>query len=308
MSIKVKIDDVEVVFPTTDADGNRYTSRVYRKSIYSDGSEYWSEELRTEQAYTGPFSENGRKVSYSYTNSNGESYSEEYAYDWYKGYEFRIYTHRIEGDYWYRYDYTYTFDNGCVQKEVYTNSEGANEENTYDICRFWNDVTIKNPTCTQDGEQCSECVVCGKHTESYTVYPHDHNWVQITDNWYFCFTCGLENANGVSGDIIMEDLTETYGNDEYYVVGYYARNDVEFSQYVSLILADGMEVAIWSGIDFTTIDGIRAYAFSKAAVEAWATENGYTNYDVRFSFVPTIKKLISSFKSSFCKMLSLMAA
>lgn len=85
---------------------------------------------------------------------------------------------------------------------------------------------------------------------------------------------------------LMEDLTEIYGNDEYYVVGYYARNDVEFSQYVSLILADGTEVAIGSGIDFTTIDGIRAYAFSIAEVEAWATENGYTDYDVRFSFVP----------------------
>ncbi len=269
-----------------DADGNWYTSRVYRKSIYSDGTEYWSEELRTEQAYTGPFSDSGRKVSYSYTNSNGESYSEEYAYDWYNGYRFDIYTHRIEGDCWYRYDYTYTFDNGCVQKAVYTNSDGAREENTYDICRFWNDVTIKNPTCTQDGEQCSECVVCGKHTESYTVSPHDHNWVQVTDNWYFCFTCGLENANGVSGDIIMEDLTETYGNGEYYVVGYYARNNVEFSKYVSLVLADGTTIDVLTGIEFTTIDGIRAYAFSKAAVEAWATENGYTDYDVRFSFVP----------------------
>ena len=84
----------------------------------------------------------------------------------------------------------------------------------------------------------------------------------------------------------MEDLTEAYGNGEYYVVGYYAYNNIEFSQYVSLILADGTEVAIWSGIDFITMDGIRAFAFSKAAVEAWAAENGYTDYDVRFSFVP----------------------
>jgi hypothetical protein len=173
-----------------------------------------------------------------------------------------------------------------VQNEVYTNSDGVREEKTNNVCRFLNAVTIKNPTCTQDGEQCRECVVCGKHTESYTLSPHDHNWVQVIDNWYVCFTCGLENANGVSGDIIMEDLTEAYGNGEYYVVGYYARNNVEFSQYVSLILADGTEVAIWSGIEFITIDGIRAFAFSKAAVEAWATENGYTDYDVRFSFVP----------------------
>jgi len=263
-----------------------YDRREYLKRIYSNGEEYWHEKLREEESYTGPFGDPGRKVSYSFTNSYGESYSEENAYVLYEGYDFTIYTHRIEGDYWYRYDYTYTFDNGCVQKEVYTNSEGAREENTNDICRFWNYVTIKNSTCSQDGEECRECVVCGKQTESYAVSPHDHNWVQVTDNWYYCFTCGLENANGVSGDIIMEDLTDTYGNGEYYVVGYYARNNVEFSKYVSLVLADGTTIDVFTGIEFTTIDGIRAYAFSKAAVEAWATENGYTDYDVRFSFVP----------------------
>ena len=269
-----------------DANGNRYVSREYTKSINSDGIEYWYEELREEEVYVGAFGDPGRKVSYSYMNSEGESYSEEYAYVWYKGYDFREYTYGIEGDYWYRHDYTYTFDNGCVQKEVYTNSEGVREENTNDICRFWNYVTIKNPTCSQDGEECRECKVCGKHTESYTVSPHDHNWVQITDNWYFCFTCGLENANGVSGDIIMEDLTDAYGNGEYYVVGYYARNNVEFSKYVSLVLADGTTIDVLTGIEFTTIDGIRAYAFRKADVEAWAAENGYTDFDVRFSFVP----------------------
>lgn len=267
-----------------DSNDESYVSRVYEKYIYADNSERWREDLI--EKYAGIFGDDGRKVTSSSGDAIGETYREEYAYVWYKGCDFRIYTHRIEGDSWCRYDYTYSFDNGCVQKEVYTDSDGASEENTNDICRFWNRTTIKNPTCTQDGEQCRECVVCGKHTGSYTVSPHDHVWVQVTDNWYFCFTCGLENANGVSGDIIMEDLTETYGNGEYYVVGYYARNNVEFSQYVSLILADGTEVAIWSGIDFTTIDGIRAYAISKAAVEAWATENGYTDYDVRFSFVP----------------------
>ena len=84
----------------------------------------------------------------------------------------------------------------------------------------------------------------------------------------------------------MEDLTEAYGNGEYYVVGYYVQNGVDFSQYVSLILPNGEEVAIWSGIDFVTIGDLRAVAFSKAAVDAWAAANGYTDYDVRFSFVP----------------------
>ena len=34
------------------------------------------------------------------------------------------------------------------------------------------------------------------------------------------------------------------------------------------------------------MDGVRALAFNKAYVEEWATENGYVDYEVRFSFVP----------------------
>ena len=269
----------------TDADGYRYEGREYTKYIYADGTEYWDEYLRTEHAYVGPFGDGGREGISSYANSNGNSHSEEYAYVWYKGYEFSIYTHRVEGDYWYRYDYTYTFDNGCVQKEVYTNSSGENSEYTYDICRFYHCETIKHPTCSQDGERYDVCITCGKCADPYTVSPNDHNWVQIAENWYYCFTCGLENANGVSGDIIMEDLTEAYGNGEYYVVGYYAGNNVAFTQYISLILADGSEIIV-EGVELITIDGIRAYAFSKSAVDQWAAENGYTDYEVRFSFVP----------------------
>ena len=182
-------------------------------------------------------------------------------------------------------DYTYTFVGGCVKTSKYTDSEGNSEETKEDVCRFYQDVTIKQATCSQDGEMCHECVVCGKHSESFTVDAHDHDWVEVTEGWYCCFRCGLENANGVSGDIIMEDLTEKYGNDEYYVVGYYVRNSVKFSQYVSLVFEDDTEIPLTT-IEFTTIDGIRAFAFSKAAVDEWAAVNGYTDYKVKFSFVP----------------------
>ena len=269
-----------------NSSGDRYISREYGKRIYADNSEYWYERLNTRQDYTGPFGDSGRKILSSYTNSDGESYSEEYAYVLYKGYSYRIYTLRTEGDYWYRYDYSYSFNNSCEQTEIYTDSNGAYRENKQDNCKIGKFITIKKPTCSQDGEEYGECDVCGKHTEPYVVYAHDHDWVKVSDNWYYCFSCGLENANGISGSIIMEDLTDIYGNGEYYVVGYYARNDVNFSKYISLVLADGTVIDVLSGIEFTTIDGIRAFAFSKTAVEAWATENGYTDYHVRFSFVP----------------------
>lgn len=269
-----------------DDNGNFFTCREYSKYIRYNNEEYWYERITNQQQYTGTFGDPGRKISRSYTDSHGENYTEEYAFVLYKGYNYSIYTLKTEGDYWYRYDYTYTFEGGCSRTEIYTDSTGEYTENTYGNCNFWQTITIKHPTCSQDGLECRECKFCGKQTEHYTISAHDHSWVQIKDNWYYCFTCGLENANGVSGDIIMEDLTEQYGNDEYYVVGYYSGSYLDFTYYVSLILADGTEVAIWDDIEFTTIDGLRAYAFSKAAVEAWATENGYTDYKVRFSFVP----------------------
>lgn len=269
-----------------DVDGNHYTCREYEKVIYSDDSVYWYEIITLQEPYEGPFGDYGYKKYESTSNSNGRSYVNEYAYVYYKGYSFNIYDYRQEDGSWYRYDYTYSFDNGCVRTTVYTDSNGERTEVSSNICRFYSYETIEYPTCSQDGLIRYYCIICDKHGATEIVEANDHGWVKITDNWYYCFTCGLENANGVSGDIILEDLTEQYGNGEYYVAGYYARNNVEFTQYVSLILPDGEEVPIWSGIDIITIDGIRAYAFSKSAVEAWASENGYTDYDIRLSFVP----------------------
>lgn len=263
---------------------------TYCNQIYSDGTQYQWESHGVVSKYTGPFGDNGSKTEYSWSDSNGDRRTEESASVSYKGRSFTIYRYSTEGNYWYRYDYTYSFDpiNGCVQTTLYTNSDGDRNEYSDVICESWNAIItdVKTPTCSQDGERWEECRVCGKHGEPYTVEATDHNWVRVNDTLYYCFACGLENANGVSGDIILEDLTEAYGNGQYYVVGYYARNNVSFSQYISLILDDGTEIAIWSGIDITAVDGLRAFKFSKAAVEAWAAQNGYSNYQVKFSFVP----------------------
>ncbi len=270
-----------------DEDGNFYVSREYGKTIYSDDRVYWYEELRDKEAYTGPFGERGYKVLYSHTDSDNDNYSEEYAYVMYKGYEYRIYTLTTRGENWERYDYAYSFQDGCVQTITYTSSEGENRTESKDICKFYTDVIVKEPTCSQEGEACLKCVVCGKHSEHYPIEPHNHNWIFVDENHYYCCFCGLENKNGASGDIIMEDLTKKYGNGENYVVGYYANSDVEFTKYVSLILADGREVVL-NDVEFTTIDGLRAFVFNKAAVEALASAKGYgsSEYDVRFSFVP----------------------
>ena len=266
-----------------EADRSWYTACEYWKYIHEDGSESWSE--NTISKYDGPFGENGRKVVRSACDRDGYLYEEEYAYVWYKGYEYTIYSVRTEGDYWYRYDYTYDLIDGCVRTTVYTDSDGETWSDEEDWCFFHKGHTITEPTCSQSGIGYDICVICEIHTDNYKIEPHDHDWIEVREGWYCCYRCGLENANGVSGDIIMEDLTEKYGNDENYVVGYYGRNDVEFTMFVALVWDDGREEIV-EGLEFWTIDGIQAYAFSKAAVEAWANEKGFEGYKVKFSFVP----------------------
>lgn len=268
-----------------DDRGESYTSRDYNKYIYADGETYWYESLNTRQSYVGSFGDDGYQGSESYSNSNGEQNSKQYAYVYYKGYCYQIYEYVTNGSYWHKYDYTYSFVDGCYQTTTYVDSDGYSWTETYDICKMYNYITIEQPTCTQDGMYCRECDVCGKQSEHQIISPNDHNWVQIADNWYYCFTCGMENRNGASGDIILEDLTDSYGNGENYVVGYYIRNEVAFTKYVSLLLADGTEIIV-DGISFITVYGLRTVAFSKAAVDACAAQNGYTDYTVRFSFVP----------------------
>ena len=271
----------ETVYEYTN--GNK--TREYEKWIYADGREYWYETLYESEVYSGPFGDDGWKNKQTHSDSDGYGYVDEYAYVYYKGYSFTIYSYREElNGYLERYDYTYSFEDGCYVTETYTGSKG-DWSNTYANCKSSYHTTIQAPTCTQDGIYCYACGICGKQTDVYTTSPTDHNWVYANDEWHYCSTCGLENANGASGQIILEDLTEAYGNGELYVVGYYAYNKVSFTQYVSLILANGEEV-ICPDITFVEIDGIRAFAFSKSEVEVWAAENGYTDYEIRFAFVP----------------------
>lgn len=274
-----------------DSVGNEYRSYEYYRYIDADGEEYWSERVTTQDVYSGYFGEDGIKICQAYTNSHGEDYEEKYAYVIYKGYQFRIYSYTTnnQDNSWEKYDYSYSFADGCERTVVYTNSDGVNDTTTDIICEqyHYSYETIKKPTCSQDGLECKVCMVCNKRSEEYVLEPLDHAWVKLSDGKYFCFVCGLENANGASGDIIMEDLSDKYGNGEYYTVGYYVGNNISFSQYVAVILPDGSEKIV-RGIDIIELDDARAFAFRKADVEAWAIENGYFDYEVKFSFVPDL--------------------
>ena len=102
---------------------------------------------------------------------------------------------------------------------------------------------------------------------------------------YVCRICGLENANGASGEIVMEDLTEWDGDN--YVVGYWCRDEyLEFTYYVEIVVGD--DFIILDGVNVTLSDSPRAYVFSKSEVAALAAKLGYSEgeYTVRFVAVP----------------------
>ncbi len=266
-----------------------YTSYHYYRQHYREGNEYWYKEENTREDYSASFGEDGYKITSTYTNSNGENRYNENARVFYMGYEYIIYSYSAENEWWERYEYSYSFDGECIRTVVYTNSD--NESNTYtENCCYTYYTTIKYPTCTQDGLYGYQCHVCERISDNaYIESPNDHNWVCATENWYYCSRCGLENANGMSGDIVLEDLTELYGNGENYVVGYWDRNNGKFGYYVSLYFPETDEEFILDSIEFTELDGIRAVMFNMARVEELAIAAGYTDsalYDIRFAFVP----------------------
>ena len=207
----------------------------------------------------------------------------------YRGVEFCISEYYQSGSYWHRYDYTSTFEGGCMQTATYTDNDGnTRTDGPQKTCSSHTTVLLKDPTCTQDGSACNECIVCGARDEAYSLSALDHSFEQAEGDTYQCSRCGLESANGASGSIIMEDLCAQYGNGESYVVGYAMRTQVEFLKNVSLVVGeDGL--VILEGVEFTEIDGLRAVVFSRAQVEELAIAAGYTDsstYSVRFTFVP----------------------
>lgn len=270
--------------------GYEYTKLDYTKTVYADGREEWYSTERTKEDYVGAFGEGGYKEETVNSGSSRNRTESSRAVVYYKGYEFEIYNYYYESErYWYRYDYAYSFDGSCKRTVIYENQNGKNPPITEDYHVSSIYALIKEPSCTQEGVYGFKCPICDCVTgPTATNPPQDHSWVQVTSDWYYCSRCGLENANGVSGSVIMEDFTARYGNGESYVVGYYSKTGVEFIYFVSLVLANGEEVVL-EGVSFTNLTDVRAISFSIAEVRALAEELGYTDstaYDVKISFVP----------------------
>lgn len=208
-------------------------------------------------------------------------------------------------EYWRNYEYTYDFNNfKCMRTCHYTNSDG--EDETYeetchpaDYCKY---ETIEENSCSQFGKEhhYHECVLCGAYTydDIYDTYPNEHWWTDYDEEtgMYTCEYCGLQNTNGADGTIVVEDLTEAYGEGTDFVVGYWNRSEVQFVYNLSVMLGEEYDIVL-DGITFTEltrdVDGITAITFNQqaakeaaiAALEA-AGCTDTTGYELRFAFVP----------------------
>ena len=271
-----------------------YDNYRYNKRIYRYGGEYWSETyIEKDYQYQGPFGDRGEYYREEFTSSYGEHWLREDSMVWWKGHDYMIssYYNDYREGFWSREDYSYSFEGPCMCTRIRSSSYGEYYEETYEVCRM-SHSTIIAPTCTQYGLEGAQCEVCGYIGDNYQLPPHGHTWNYINESLgYACLNCGLQNANGATGDVVMEDLTVQYGNGENYVAGYWTNSYVEFTYYVSLILhtpIDGMDEIPLLEAEVFFLEGLNAIACSKAQVEAIALAYGFTPdmYDVRLSFVP----------------------
>ncbi len=191
--------------------------------------------------------------------------------------------------YWYAYNYEYDWSGMCMVHVYYSNSDGENNKNAVDCACLFSNVNIKDPTCTQYGSAIGTCLICGYQGEAREVYPTEHNWYYY-GNGFVCLDCGLKNANGSSGEIVLEDASHLAGDDDTLVVGYFYRygDKIEVIQAITLILENGEEVFI-EGVEIYAFGDGNYMAFSKSEVIEAATALGYAegSYDIRISFVPT---------------------
>ncbi len=186
-------------------------------------------------------------------------------------------------EYWQEYRYTYS---GCTQTVTYKDSNSGDFTEVYHhFDNTWD--YIEAPSCARPGLYGYICRIC-KQTldeEPREEAPYGHSWYAAWNGVPFCARCGLENANGADGDIILEDVTADYGSADRYAVAYWSDSDIRFIHSVGIVLGDGTLVLL-DGVKTTEDDGI--VYLNKADIRRAAAAKGHAegSYDVRLAFVP----------------------
>ena len=180
--------------------------------------------------------------------------------------------------------------------------------NFYNCCRgntyYTTDVSS---TCTQYGigGYVTLCVCCGKvlnESEGRVIKPTGHQWASDEDG-YHCTVCGIKNAVGANGKVVLEDCTD-YDSDTY-VTGYYDPTGRDFQLMISLINKEdhNEQYVLFSDVPMSVTglgyNGKPIYRylaeghyirFSRSEVLSIAAEEypdlDLSAYDIRLSFVP----------------------
>ena len=266
---------------------------------YSDGSESWDKhEYIYDRDYVAPFGDWWEAYEYIYTTSGGHGYREYTKYTYYLGSHYDLFRRHEENGNWSQsvYEYNYNEKRELINCEyVYTHTDSYGNsfvENGVNHSSNSIGETIKHATCTQPGLVAYCCIVCHEIRDSYEQSPMGHNWVDIIgSDIYACARCGLQGMGGADGDVILEDLTDRFGNGENYVVGYLLYTSIEFEYHVSVVDKEGNIICdLPVEINFVN-DEYCGLWISKAQCEAAAAEIlpllGFDGeYDIRVSFVP----------------------
>lgn len=139
-----------------------------------------------------------------------------------------ICTYSDDTVYWYDCNYTY---DGCSYTYEAIDSDGQTYTGSVEhfLGHSGFDAYLVEPTCTQSGVKTwgYKCQICGEISESYeeAVEPLDHDWY-FNGLDYECTRCDMKSETGVSGAIVLEDMTDYAAGTEY-VIGYWNRGNLD---------------------------------------------------------------------------------
>jgi len=258
---------------------------------------------------TDYYDANGHRSSYESirinTLNNGESLQIKrittYQYDETFDYNFEM-SYSNEETYsdgrvwWYRTDYTYNTAT-CTRVVTHSDSYSNGVPNTYTETfhpTYSDYVKLTDQSCTQQRRwlYATDCPSCDYYVITdgpYSENPWGHNYGYDSEKQtYVCWECGLESANGADGAVVLEDMSDEYGKDTNYVIGYWDKASAGFATiYVSVV--DGENETILATVSYDTLtymeDGICAISINKAEVAAAMAEQNLSG-DIRVTFNP----------------------
>jgi len=191
---------------------------------------------------------------------------------------------------WDKYEYTYpNADKGdyCNRICVHTNSGGLSEttNGTYHLAETWNTVYSN---CVEALRE-YVCLCCGYKRTSLITYNSSHIFIYDSNKGVFvCRVCGLENANGVNGDISFVNVSSE-GDGKNYIINYRNWRGDRYTP-VLLLYTDGAEepMLLDDVVMTDDADNRRLYISTAAILDA-AAELGLEpcSYTIEIAFVPT---------------------